>query len=65
MLKSRIKRREAIVQRMATRFTAVEAAILALDNEDLLDFADIFAGCQQTPLWEIASAEMQKRGLSL
>ncbi len=44
---------------------AIEDAVAALDNDDLLDFADIFAGGDPTPLREIAEAAMKRRGISL
>jgi hypothetical protein len=37
----------------------------SLNDNDLLDLADIFAGLAGTPLAEIAAAELAKRGLSL
>ncbi|WP_179187257.1 hypothetical protein [Sphingomonas sp. TZW2008] len=47
------------------RLIAVEAAVTALDDEDLLDFADIFAAGESTPLREMAEAEMRRRNLTL
>lgn len=61
MLKTRMKRlahqREADRQRLA----AIEAAVAALGDEDLLDFADIFAGGDPTPLRAMAEDEMRRQ----
>lgn len=43
----------------------IEASVIALENEDLLDLADIFRSQSQSPLAEIASDEVKKRALSL
>lgn len=47
------------------RLAAIEASIMALNNDDLLDLADIFNAEPHTPLGEIAFAEMAQRGISL
>lgn len=65
MLKTRIKRNADHSDRALKRLAAIEASILALNNEDLLDLADIFSGEPRTPLGEIASAEMARRNLKL
>ncbi|SEN46055.1 hypothetical protein SAMN05192583_2851 [Sphingomonas gellani] len=65
MLKTRIRREVANAERIAARLAAIEASVVALANEDLLDLADIFAGDKETPLWTIAAAEMQKRNIRL
>lgn len=65
MLKTRIKRQALQAERAATRLVAIQASVTALGDEDLLDLADIFAGDNQSPLWEIASAEMANRNLKL
>jgi hypothetical protein len=65
MLKTRIKRQAARAERTALRLAAVEASVVALVDEDLLDLADIFSGKTHTPLWEMASDEMRKRQLTL
>lgn len=65
MLRIREKRAAAQAARARDRLGAIEAGIAALDNDDLLDFADIFAGGEPTPLREIAAAEMKRRGISL
>ena len=47
------------------RFAEIEASIRALEDNDLLDFADIFVGQPGTPLSEIAAAEMANRKIGL
>ncbi|MBB6504593.1 hypothetical protein F4693_001566 [Sphingomonas endophytica] len=47
------------------RLAAIEAAVVALSDEDLLDFADIFIGGDPTPLRAMAEEQMRKRGISL
>jgi hypothetical protein len=65
MLKTRMKRLAAETERSLDRLAAVEASIAALGDEDLLDLADIFAAGDQTPLREMAEAEMRHRNISL
>ncbi|HEU0066907.1 MAG TPA: hypothetical protein VFQ57_06675 [Sphingomonas sp.] len=65
MLKSRIKRHTTENARAAARLADIQASIAALNDDDLLDLADIFGGDAQTPLKEMAGAEMAKRNLSL
>jgi hypothetical protein len=65
MLKIRTKRRADQAAHAATRLAQIEASIAALENEDLLDLADIFKNRMPTPLGEMASAEMTKRSISL
>ena len=65
MLKIRSKRRADHTARAAERLALIEASITALENEDLLDLADIFKAQTQTPLAEMASVEMEKRAISL
>jgi hypothetical protein len=43
----------------------IETSIGDLDDEDLLDLADIFKGRANAPLSDIASIEMAKRNISL
>ena len=64
MLKSRIRRRTVENARAAARLATIGASIGALNDEDLLDLADIFANAD-TPLRELAAAEMANRDLSL
>ena len=65
MLKRRIRRQTAEAEQAATRLAVVEASIAALGDEDLLDLADIFRGMVPTQLWDMAAAEMGRRGLRL
>lgn len=65
MLKTRIKRRTALAGRATSRLAQIEASINALADEDLLDLADIFSSEPNTPLYELASAEMAKRNIRL
>ena len=54
-----------MAEQAVTRLGEIQASIVTLGDEDLLDFADIFRGATPTPLWEMASAEMRKRDLRL
>ncbi len=65
MLKIRTKRRADQAAHAAGRLALIEASITALQDEDLLDLADIFKEQGATPLAEMASAEMKKRAISL
>ncbi|EZP53238.1 hypothetical protein BW41_02034 [Sphingomonas sp. RIT328] len=65
MLKTRIRRLSHQRDSTAERLTAIEASIVALDDEDLLDLADIFRARAETPLALIAASEMTRRGLRL
>ncbi len=65
MLKTRMRRLAAENDRALDRLAAVEAAVASLADEDLLDFADIFAAGDSTPLREMADAEMRRRNISL
>lgn len=65
MLKTRMKRIADSDARALSRLAQIQASIAALNNDDLLDFADIFEGGPSTPLKELAAAEMAKRGISL
>ena len=65
MLKIRDKRRDEQGIHATERLTRVEASIAALQDEDLLGFADIFRSQIHTPLAEMAAAEMRKRAISL
>jgi hypothetical protein len=51
--------------RALKRLAEIEASIAALQNNDLLDFADIFGEQPRMPLGEIAAAEMARRKISL
>ena len=65
MLKTRMKRLATQTELDLRRLAAIEAAVAALDDEDLLDFADIFAGGDPTPLRAMAEEQMRRRGISL
>ena len=65
MLKTRTKRLAIENGRALDRLAAVEASVSALVDDDLLDFADIFAGGDPTPLRDMAMTEMRRRNLSL
>lgn len=47
------------------RLVEVEASIMSLEHEDLLDLADIFRKEPRTPLGQMAFGEMARRGISL
>lgn len=65
MLKTRKRRLAAETKRSLDRLAAVDAAVVGLGDEDLLDLADIFAAGNPTPLREMAEEEMRRRNLSL
>ena len=65
MLNMRIRRLTAYTEQALVRLAAVEASVKNLEDEDLLDLADIFADGDPTPLRDMADAEMRKRNLSL
>ncbi len=65
MLKTRMKRLATQTELDLRRLAAIEAAVAALGDEDLLDFADIFVGGDPTPLRAMAEEQMRRRGISL
>lgn len=65
MLKTRMKRLAAADARAVKMLSEIELSIQRLENEDLLDMADIFRGERRGPLGELAAAEMAKRNISL
>lgn len=65
MLRTRMKRLASQSERTEKRVAAIETAIVVLDNEDLLDLADIFEAKPDNLIKEIANAEMRRRGISL
>jgi hypothetical protein len=65
MLKIKMKRRAAEAARAATQIGEIRASIIALNDDDLLDLADIFSGKIHAFLGEVASAELKRRNLSL
>jgi hypothetical protein len=65
MLKSQAKRQAVESARAVVRLAEIQASISALNDDDLLDLADIFAEAREAPLAAMAAAEMMKRSLSL
>jgi hypothetical protein len=65
MLRTRRRRLDRQGDAAMQRLAAIEASITALNNDDLLDLADIFNAEPRTPLGEIAFAAMAQRGISL
>ncbi|MGR6330305.1 hypothetical protein ACU5AX_14660 [Sphingomonas sp. XXL09] len=65
MLTLRTRRRAAATARALDRLAAIEASVIALADEDLLDLADILAAGAPTPLRDITAAEMRRRNISL
>lgn len=65
MQKERTKWRADSATRALKRLDEIEASIRGLNDEDLLDFADIFVREPQTPLGNFALAEMAKREIGL
>lgn len=65
MLKSRKKRLAAEGARATRLLSEIELSIRQLENEDLLDLADIFRGERRGLLGDLASTEMAKRNISL
>lgn len=60
-----MKRLAGQSERIESRLVAIEASIVALDNDDLLDLADIFEGKPDSPIKDIAKAEMARRKITL
>ncbi len=50
--------------RAAISLAAIQASVAALNDEDLLDLADIFANMPASPLKAMASAEVTNRNLA-
>lgn len=65
MLKYQIKRRDAEREKAVAEIVDIEASIVALNNDDLLDLADIFQHAANTRLREMTTTEMAKRNLRL
>lgn len=65
MLRIRKKREASRNALTAERLAQVEASVVGLANEDLLDLADIFKDTPDTPIMRYAAAEMARRGISL
>ncbi len=64
-MQERMKWRKTRATRDLKRLNEIEASITALEDNDLLDFADIFVGQPGTLLGTIAAAEMAKRSIAL
>lgn len=65
MLETRRKRLAARDARAVQLVAEIERSIAGLENEDLLDLADIFRGARRGALGEMAAREMARRGISL
>ena len=65
MLKERTRWRGDPSTRALKRLDEIEASIRALEDNDLLDFADIFVGQPGSPLGDIAAVEMARRQIAL
>ncbi len=65
MLAVRIKRLADQRAGAIKRLRILEAEVIALPDEDLLDLADIFANVAGSAIGELARAEMAHRGISL
>ena len=65
MLKTRSRRLDRQGEAARRRLAEIEASIVTLGYEDLLDLADIYKAEQRTPLAKMAFAEMARRGISL
>lgn len=65
MLKTRMKRLAKDGQLAIKLLAEVQASVVCLADEDLLDLADIFKADPLKPLGAIAVTEMARRGISL
>lgn len=65
MLTTRMRYRAAETDHELQRLATIEAAVATLGDEDLLDFADIFAAGTPTPLRAMAEGQLGRRGLRL
>lgn len=65
MLRTQMRRNAERSARGTAKLADIERSIAALNDEDLLDLADIFPVAQQTALAKLASAEMARRNLTL
>lgn len=63
MLRLKTKRLAHQQVRAESQLAAIRASIIALDDEDLLDIADIFRDRRDTPLAAYAFAEVDRRKL--
>ena len=60
-----MRRVASVTERALDRLAAIEAAVTALSDEDLLDLADIFAAGDPTPMRAMAETEVRRRGRNL
>lgn len=65
MLRTQMRRNAERSARGTATLVDIERSIAALNDEDLLDLADIFPVVQQTAMAKLASAEMARRQLTL
>ena len=65
MLKTQRKRLDRQGEAAMQRLAEIEASIVTLGDEDLLDLADIYKAEQRTSLARMAFAEMARRGIGL
>lgn len=65
MLKTRRRRLDRQGDAAMQRLAEIEASIVTLADEDLLDLADIYKSEQGTSLAKMAFTEMARRGISL
>jgi hypothetical protein len=65
MLKMKTRRLAAEGARAVTRISEIQASVAALNDEDLLDLADIFSGETPTFIGDVASTELKRRNLTL
>jgi hypothetical protein len=64
MLSPRIKRRATRSTRALKSLATVEAEIVGLPDEDLLDLVDNFTSRTSSIIGKLATVEMNKRGLT-
>lgn len=65
MLKTRIRKKAADADLAIRLLEEVTTSIKALQDEDLLDLADIFSDDAKAVLGKIAFAEMERRNIRL
>lgn len=65
MLRSKMKRLDQDRDQAVARLADIEFSLLSLDDEDLLDIADIFRNQPTSLIGQIVLAEMEKRHISL
>ncbi|WP_375383185.1 hypothetical protein [uncultured Sphingomonas sp.] len=65
MLATLIKRRADRDARAIKRLALIDAEIVGLADEDLLDLVDIFANAPGSAIGAVATTEMTRRGISL